>query len=396
MNTTMTTSISSSAPDKKTAHSPGVENLRVDLGERSYEIVIGGGLLDTAETYITPLLARQKTAIITDDNVAKAQLPRLSQSLDAADIAYDVLTLPAGEKTKNFSELERTVSFLLESGIERSDHIIALGGGVIGDLAGFAAAILRRGVSFIQMPTSLLAQVDSSVGGKTGINTAHGKNLIGNFHQPALVLADISSLDTLPERQLRAGFAEVIKYGLIDKPDFFSWLEKNYQAVFAGDLQARQHIIKTSCSAKADIVSRDEKEMGVRALLNLGHTFGHALEAATGYGDTLLHGEAISIGMAQAFRFSEIKGLCSEQDRQRVENMFENAGLPIHVNTINHALPDAKGLLEIMRQDKKTSAGKMTFILTNGIGKSFIEKNVDEEEIYTFLQAELTGKQGTS
>jgi len=372
---------------------PATETVRVDLGTRSYDIIIGSGLLDDAGAHILPLLKRKKTAIVTDENVAKAQLPRLEASLQQSDITFETLVLPAGEKTKSFQQLEHVVSFLLEAGIERGDNIIALGGGVIGDLAGFAAAILRRGVSFIQMPTSLLAQVDSSVGGKTGINTRHGKNLIGNFHQPSVVLADISALDTLPERQLRAGFAEVIKYGLIDKPEFFNWLEQNFEAIFAGDKDARQHIVKISCLAKADIVARDEEEHGVRALLNLGHTFGHALEAATGYGDVLLHGEAISIGMCQAFRFSENNELCRTEDTERAKEMFVKSNLPTALQDIPADLPNGEALLDIMRQDKKSEAGKMVFILTRGIGESFISKDVDEALVLEFLETEMSTTQ---
>ncbi len=291
------------------------ETVAVALGNRSYDIHIGEGLLNEAGRIIRPLLKRPLAAIVTDANVAQHHLARLEASLAASGIAAKAIILPAGEKTKSFSRLAETCDALLAAGIERRDKVIALGGGVIGDLTGFAAAILRRGVDFIQIPTSLLAQVDSSVGGKTGINSAHGKNLIGAFHQPVAVIADTSLLDTLPKRELAAGYAEVAKYGLLGDAPFFEWLEGAAPAILRGDSQARIHAIRKCCEAKAKIVAEDETETGVRALLNLGHTFGHALEAATGYSGRLLHGEGVAIGMVQAFRFSERQKLCAAGTR---------------------------------------------------------------------------------
>src|SRR4029453_10261037 len=294
-------------------------SVHVSLGERSYDIEIAAGLLEEAGERVRPLLNRPVTAIVTDSNVARLHLKRLEDSLAKAGIASASVVLPPGEASKSFEQLAILCDRLLASGIERRDTILALGGGVIGDLAGFAAAILRRGIEFIQLPTTLLAQVDSSVGGKTGINSAYGKNLIGAFHQPKAVLADIALLDTLPRRELAAGYAEVAKYGLLGDAEFFAWLEAHATSIHSGDAQARIKAITRSCEMKARIVAEDETESGVRALLNLGHTFGHALEAATGYSSRLLHGEAVSIGMAQAFRFSERQGLAATGNAARVE-----------------------------------------------------------------------------
>jgi 3-dehydroquinate synthase len=297
--------------------------------------------------------------------------------------------LPAGEKTKGFESLQRVVDDVLAARLERRDVVIALGGGVIGDLAGFASGIVRRGMNFVQMPTSLLAQVDSSVGGKTGINTARGKNLVGVFHQPRLVLADAGALDTLPVREFRAGYAEVAKYGLIDRPDFFAWLEANWREVFSGG-PARTRAIAESCRAKADVVARDEFETGDRALLNLGHTFGHALEAATGYdGARLVHGEAVAIGMALAYRFSARMNLASPDDAVRVERHLRDVGLPWRISDIPGHMPGAEGLLAFIAQDKKVSRGALTFILTRGIGQSFIARDVPASEVLSFLTDSL-------
>jgi 3-dehydroquinate synthase len=364
----------------------------VDLGARSYEIAIGAGLLAQAGERIKPFLKRPLVAIVTDSNVAARHLDHLQESLRKADIRARAIVLPAGEATKSYQHLAETCDGLLSAGIERRDMIIALGGGVIGDLAGFAAAILRRGVDFIQIPTTLLAQVDSSVGGKTGINSPHGKNLIGAFHQPKSVLIDIALLDTLPKRELAAGYAEVAKYGLLGDAPFFSWLEGNAPALFAGDAQARIKAITTSCEMKARIVAEDETETGVRALLNLGHTFGHALEAATGYTSRLLHGEAVAIGMAQAFRFSERQRLCAQGTAARVEAHLTSVGLPTRLGDIPGDLPGPEKLLDIMRQDKKAVAGKLTFILVRGIGEAFITRDVAEEDVLAFLAEEQTGE----
>ncbi len=368
--------------------SPANATVAVDLGARSYDIAIGAGLLAQAGRRIKPFLKRPVTAIVTDSNVAARHLGSLQQSLAEAGISATAIVLPPGESTKSYRHLAETCDGLLAAGIERRDLIIALGGGVIGDLAGFAASVLRRGVDFIQIPTTLLAQVDSSVGGKTGINSAHGKNLIGSFHQPRAVLIDIALLDTLPARELAAGYAEVAKYGLLGDTDFFTWLEANAPSLFAGDAQSRIKAITRSCEMKARIVAEDETETGVRALLNLGHTFGHALEAATGYTSRLLHGEAVSIGMAQAFRFSERSGLCAKGTAARVEKHLRSVNLPTRLSDIPGELPGPAKLLEIMRQDKKAVSGKLTFILVRGIGEAFITRDVEEKDVLAFLAEE--------
>ena len=364
----------------------------VSLGARTYDIQIGEHLLEEAGRMIAPVLNRPFTAIVTDENVAKFHIKTLEASLAAAGIRSVSIILPPGEKTKSFTALAGLCEKLLAAGVERRDKIIALGGGVIGDLAGFAAAILRRGIDFIQIPTSLLAQVDSSVGGKTGINTAHGKNLIGAFLQPIKVLADTGLLDTLPARELAAGYAEVAKYGLLGDHSFFDWLEANAQLVMRGDTQARSHAIHKSCSAKAAIVAEDETEQGVRALLNLGHTFGHALESATGYSNRLLHGEGVAIGMVQAFRFSERLKHCKPGTADRVARHLKAVGLPTHMNDIEGKLPPVAELLGIMRQDKKAQGGKLTFILARSIGDAFIAKNVPDQDVAAFLQEDLERK----
>jgi 3-dehydroquinate synthase len=361
----------------------------VELGERAYEIQIGAGLLEFAGSDIAEHLPREKTLIITDENVAGLHLPVLEDSLRDAGIAFESVILPPGEATKCFARLEAVVERILEAGLERNDAVIAFGGGVIGDLAGFAAAIARRGMNFIQIPTTLLAQVDSSVGGKTGINSRLGKNLIGAFHQPRLVLADTAVLDTLPRRELLAGYAEVVKYGLLGDAAFFAWLEEHGQALLDGDMAARQKAIARSCEMKAEIVAADEREAGRRALLNLGHTFGHALEAALGYDGTLLHGEAVAIGMAQAFRFSERLGLCERGLAERVAAHLASVGLPVDLSGLRGRLPDAAGLLSYMRQDKKARQGRLVFILVRGIGEAFISADVSEKELLAFLEEEL-------
>ncbi len=364
----------------------------VDLGQRTYDIHIGENLLAEAGRIIAPLLNRPFAAIVTDENVARHHLKPLEASLAAAGIRSVAIILPPGEKTKSFPALADLCEKLLAAGVERRDKIIAFGGGVIGDLTGFAAAILRRGVEFIQIPTTLLAQVDSSVGGKTGINSAHGKNLIGAFLQPVKVLADTSLLDTLPRRELAAGYAEVAKYGLLGDPSFFEWLEANAEILLRGDAQARAYAIHRSCSAKASIVAEDETEQGVRALLNLGHTFGHALESATGYGNRLLHGEGVAIGMVQAFRFSERLKHCKPGTADRVAKHLQAVGLPTRMNDIEGPLPPIADLVAIMRQDKKAQGGKLTFILARAIGDAFIAKNIPDSAVADFLAEDVNRK----
>jgi 3-dehydroquinate synthase len=363
-----------------------VTTVNVGLGERAYDILIGDGLIQSAGHEIAARLPGIRVAVITDENVAATHLAGLTASLDAAGIGNVAVTLAAGEKTKSFAALQHVVERVLAARLERGDAVIALGGGVIGDLAGFAAGIVRRGMNFIQMPTSLLAQVDSSVGGKTGINTAHGKNLVGVFHQPRVVLADAAALDTLPPREFRAGYAEIAKYGLIDRPQFFAWLEQNWRDIFSGG-PARTHAIAESCRAKADVVARDEFETGDRALLNLGHTFGHALEAATGYDSArLVHGEGVAIGMALAYRFSSRLNLASPDDAARVETHLRDVGLPWRMADVPGSLPDAEHLLGYIAQDKKVARGALTFILTHGVGQSFIARDVPASEVLAFLQ----------
>ncbi|MDP1732324.1 MAG: 3-dehydroquinate synthase [Devosia sp.] len=359
--------------------------IRVPLGDRSYDIVIGDDLIDTAGERLRAQFPGRRFGIVTDTEVAREQLPRLSRSMERAGLGYATITVPNGEASKSFSRLGEVVEAILEARLERGDIILALGGGVIGDLAGFAAAIARRGMDFVQLPTSLLAQVDSSVGGKTGINSPHGKNLIGAFHQPRLVLADLSALNTLPPRQFAAGYAEVVKYGLIDDEVFFFWLEEHRAGIFAGDA-ARAEAIARACAAKARFVLADEKETGIRALLNLGHTFGHALEAATGYSDRLLHGEGVAIGMVLAHGFSARLGLAPSQDTGRVAAHLKAAGLPTRLADIPGDLPDTAFLMNAITQDKKVVRGALTFILTRGIGQAFIEKDVDAAAVAAFIE----------
>jgi len=367
------------------AHDDTVRTVRVPLGERAYDILIGEDLLGTAGARLAALFPGRRFGIVTDDRVAQAQLPRLRASLEAAGVEHAVVTVPAGEASKRFGQLEAVVEGLLAARLERRDLVLALGGGVIGDLAGFAAAITRRGMDFVQVPTSLLAQVDSSVGGKTGINSPQGKNLVGAFHQPRLVLADLSALRTLPERQFAAGYAEVVKYGLIDDQDFFFWLEANQAEIAAGG-PARAEAVARSCAAKTRFVLADEKETGVRALLNLGHTFGHALEAVTGYSDRLLHGEGVAIGMVLAHAFSARLGLAPSQDTGRVAAHLRRAGLPTTLGEIPGELAPTAALMAAIAQDKKVSRGALTFILTRGIGRAFIESDVDPAAVAAFLE----------
>ncbi|UWM81032.1 3-dehydroquinate synthase [Rhizobium sp. SRDI969] len=363
-----------------------IRTVHVPLGERSYDILIGPGLIARAGAEIASRLKGRKAAVITDENVAPLYLKALVASLEEAGIASAEVVLPAGEKTKSFEHLITVCDKVLEARVERNDYVIALGGGVIGDLSGFAAGIIRRGVRFVQVPTSLLSQVDSSVGGKTGINSRHGKNLIGVFHQPDLVLADTDVLNSLSAREFRAGYAEVAKYGLIDKPDFFAWLEANWKAVFTGG-SARIEAIAASCQAKADVVVADERENGPRALLNLGHTFGHALEAATAYDSSrLVHGEGVSIGMVLAHEFSARMNLASPDDARRVERHLKEVGLPTRISDIPGDLPPAETLMDAIAQDKKVKGGKLTFILTRGIGQSFVADDVPASEVISFLR----------
>jgi 3-dehydroquinate synthase len=360
----------------------------VALGARSYDIVIGRGQLATLGERIARLRPGAKIAIVSDENVARHHLDAAVAAVAKATNQAATIVLPPGESTKSFAHLASLCDGIIGHRIERNDLVVALGGGVIGDLAGFAAAIVRRGLDYVQVPTTLLAQVDSSVGGKTAIDSPHGKNLVGAFHQPVLVIADTALLDTLPPREFRAGYAEVAKYGLLGDAAFFAWLEANWQDVFAGG-PAREHAIATSCRAKAGIVSRDERETGERMLLNLGHTFGHALEAAAGFSDRLLHGEAISIGMAMAFEFSARRGLLPEPEAERAVRHLAAVGLPTHVSQVNGGVPDADRLMELIAQDKKVKRGTLTFILVRGIGQAFIANDVDAAEVRDFIAGKL-------
>jgi 3-dehydroquinate synthase len=365
---------------------PAITTVPVKLGDRSYDILIGAGLIERAGEEIASRAGSVRVAIVSDETVASLHLDRLTRSLSGAGIASTPILVAAGEKSKSFATLETVTNAILAARLERGDVVIAFGGGVIGDLAGFAAGIARRGMRFIQMPTSLLAQVDSSVGGKTGINTAHGKNLVGVFYQPQLVLADTDILDTLTAREFRAGYAEVAKYGLIDRPDFFAWLEKNWRGIFDGG-PARTEAIAVSCQSKADVVARDERETGDRALLNLGHTFGHALETATNYDSArLVHGEGVSIGIVLAHQFSTKMNLASQDDARRVEAHFRQVGLPVSISDIPGELPSAEKLMDYIAQDKKVARGALTFILTRGIGQGFIAKDVPPSAVLSFLQ----------
>ena len=363
-----------------------IDVVPVALGARSYEVRIGPGLTDRAGAEIAPLLSRPRVAVVTDETVAALHLDRLRDALTAEGIAMQALTLPAGEATKGWAQLARCVEWLLEAKVERRDVVVAFGGGVIGDLVGFAAAILRRGVRFVQLPTTLLAQVDSSVGGKTGINTGQGKNLVGSFHQPILVLADIALLDTLPRRDLLAGYGEVVKYGLLGDAAFFDWLEVNGPALADGDRSLRQHAVRRSVEMKAGIVERDETEEGERALLNLGHTFCHALEKATGYSDRLLHGEGVAIGCGLAFDLSQRMGLCAQEDPGRVRAHLVAMGMKAGLRDIAGDLPDAAALLALMGQDKKVIDGRLRFVLVRGIGQAFIAEDVPPALVETLLR----------
>jgi 3-dehydroquinate synthase len=360
----------------------------VALGERSYQIVIGRGLIASLGRRIAALRPDAKAAVVSDETVAKLHLAASLAALQDAKLQASSVVVAPGESSKSFPVLERVCEALIAARIERGDLVVALGGGVIGDLAGFAAAVVRRGLDYVQVPTTLLAQVDSSVGGKTAIDSSHGKNLVGAFHQPILVVADTALLDTLSAREFRAGYAEVAKYGLINDAGFFAWLEANWQEIFSGG-SAREHAIATSCRSKAATVARDERETGERALLNLGHTFGHAFEAAAGFSDRLLHGEAIALGMALAFEFSARRGLLPSSDADRVKRHLAAIGLPTQVSVLPGGAPSVDPLMELIAQDKKVKRGALTFILARGIGGAFIAPDVDAAEVRAFLVEKL-------
>ena len=368
---------------------PEIVNVALPRDPRSYDVVIGRGLIAELGTRVAALRPGAAAAIVSDETVAALHLPPAEAALKAAGVRASIIVVPAGESAKSWRALEDVCEQLLDARIERGDLVIALGGGVVGDLAGFAAAIVRRGLDVVQVPTTLLAQVDSSVGGKTGINSDHGKNQIGAFYQPILVIADTGLLDTLPPRVFRAGYAEVVKYGLIGDAGFFAWLDANWRDVLAGG-PAREHAIATSCRAKAITVARDERETGTeRHLLNLGHTFGHALEAAAGFSDRLMHGEAVAIGMALAFAFSARRGLLAPAEAERVVRHLQAVGLPIRPAEIPGALPDADALMALMAQDKKVRRGKLTLILARAIGACFAAPDVDPAEVRAFLAEKL-------
>jgi 3-dehydroquinate synthase len=387
--------VSASATPASTTSNPNTDALQtvpVALGERAYDVVIGPGAVTRIGKTLCELAPGARAGIIADEHVWALHGQTLSAHLSTANIDHIAITVPQGEQAKCFAQAERICTALLDAKLERGDIVIAFGGGVAGDLAGFCAAITRRGMNFIQIPTSLLAQVDSSVGGKTGIDTSHGKNLIGAFHQPIAVLADTALLDTLSPREWRAGYAEVAKYGLLGDRPFFEWLETHWQNLFAGG-PAREEAVARSVAAKAKVVAEDERETGRRALLNLGHTFGHALEAAAGYSNRLLHGEAIAIGMAMAFRHSTGLGLCPGQDTIRAVQHLEEVGLPTSIARHDPALiaemGGARGMLDLMAQDKKVERGALTLILARGIGAAYVAKDVDRDALTAFLDTEL-------
>jgi 3-dehydroquinate synthase len=363
--------------------------VEVALGNRSYDIIIGRGVVASLGARIAALRPGAKAFIVTDDNVARYALAEAEAALGQAGIATSSVVVAAGEPSKSFAVFEQVCEAIIASRIERGDLVVALGGGVVGDLAGFAAAVVRRGLDYVQVPTTLLAQVDSSVGGKTAIDSARGKNLVGAFHQPILVVADTALLDTLPDREFRAGYAEVAKYGLLGDAAFFTWLDSNWRDIFSGKA-AREHAVAVCCRAKAAIVARDERETGDRALLNLGHTFGHALEAACGFSDRLLHGEAIAVGMALALEFSARRqGLISLADAARATRHLKDVGLPTRITEIPGQPPSVDQLMDLIAQDKKVRRGMLTFILVRGIGAAFVEAGVDAREVRNFLSEKL-------
>lgn len=364
-----------------------VRRVPVALGDRAYAVHIGPGLLRDAAGLIEATLGPCRCGIVTDQNVAASHLSGLETELERTGRHAGSIVLPPGEAAKSFTQLDHLCQQLLELGLERGDAVIALGGGVIGDLAGFAASIVRRGMRYVQIPTTLLAQVDSSVGGKTGINTPQGKNLVGAFHQPSLVLADTDVLTTLPPRQMRAGYAEVAKYGLLGDAEFFTWLEESWEKLFRLEPAALMQAVARSVEMKAEIVARDETETGDRALLNLGHTFGHALEAWTGYSDRLLHGEAVSIGMCLAIRLSEELQLCPPQTAARVAAHLKTVGLPTRIHDIPGPgeLPSPQDMIRLMRQDKKVQRGRLALVLVRGIGQAFVTREIEPARIQNFL-----------
>jgi 3-dehydroquinate synthase len=359
----------------------------VELGTRGYDIHIGSGLVAGAGAHLAPLAKGRPVVVVTDESVARLHLAALEQSLGAAGLKHRAVILPPGEGTKDFAHFAGLCEEILALGVERGTLLVALGGGVVGDITGFAAASLLRGLAYVQIPTTLLAQVDSSVGGKTAINSVHGKNLVGAFHQPALVLADVTALATLPRRELLAGYAEVVKYGLISDRDFFEWLERDGPKVLAGDHAALIRAVAQSCAHKAEIVAADERESGERQLLNFGHTFGHALEAETGFGPDLLHGEAVAAGMVLAFDFSVRLGYTTAQTADRVRRHLAGAGLPTGLGALARKRPDPDRLLQHMHRDKKVSAGRLTFILTREIGDAFVAHDVPDAAVRDFLAA---------
>ncbi|MDJ0610167.1 MAG: 3-dehydroquinate synthase [Kiloniellales bacterium] len=363
--------------------------LPVALGERAYDILVGEGLVSTAGRHIAAATGARRVMVVTDGNVAPLYAEPLARALDDAGLAYEILVVPAGEATKDFKHLEDLADRMLAAKVERGTPVVALGGGVVGDLAGFAASIMLRGVDFVQIPTTLLAQVDSSVGGKTGINTRYGKNLVGSFHQPRLVLADTQTLSTLPRRELLAGYAEVVKYGLICDPEFFAWLEGHGAAMIDGDPAALRHAVLTGCATKAAVVAEDERETGRRALLNLGHTFGHALEAEFGYGEALLHGEAVAAGLVLAFDLSARLGLCPPEDAARVRRHLAAIGLPAGVEGLRRPGLSGAALVAHMARDKKVEDGQVTFVLARGIGQAFLSRDVKMAEVEAMLNSAL-------
>jgi 3-dehydroquinate synthase len=367
----------------------GTTTVTVALRERTYDVIIGRGVVASLGARIAARVPGAKAAIVADETVAHLHLPTVAAALKDAGIPVSVVTVPPGEGSKCFAQFERVCEALVAAKIERDDVVVALGGGVVGDLTGFAASVVRRGVDFVQVPTSLLAQVDSSVGGKTAINLREGKNLVGAFHQPMLVLADTALLDTLPRREFSAGYAEVVKYGLLGDAAFFDWLEDNIDAVMAGEGGTREYAIAACCRMKADIVARDEREIGDRALLNFGHTFGHAFEAAAGFSQKLLHGEAVSLGCVLAFEFSRRLGISSGNEVGRVARHFAAAGLPTRIGDLVGPLPGVDRLMELIAQDKKVRRGTLTFILARRIGETFVAHDVDPAQVRAFLAAKL-------
>ena len=375
--------MSTADPDPRPDHDR--ETVRVELGPRSYDVMVGAGLVSEAGRFMAPLLGGRSAVVVTDRVVAGLYLDATLDALRTAGFAPSHLIVESGERSKDLATLGGILDDILVRGIERSTALVALGGGVVGDLTGFAASILLRGVPFVQIPTTLLAQVDSGVGGKTGVNSTHGKNLIGTFYQPRLVLADVATLATLPLRERRAGYAEVVKYGLIDDPAFFAWLETNGPALLDGDPDVLRTAVAHSCRAKARIVADDERESGSRALLNLGHTFAHALEAEAGYDGSLLHGEAVAYGMVLAHRLSAALGLCGEDDAARVAAHFRAVGLPSEADALPAIRWNTAALIERMKHDKKVQGGRMTFVLTRGIGHAFLSRDVPPEVLGALL-----------